>query len=518
MAEYIGITLGPIGETMNLTSTPAGLWAASYLFSYLAHGIREKIGKDGLLQDDLKYDGEKTVGSLFSKGVGLYHDRIIYEADAEHTLENAVEAVKDSVAEIVKGFVDVVEFREEKPYIEQFFNDYFNIHIVSIETKPGESFLIKVNDALDAAELEKNFPTKIKYNPILKLFDGDNGGGEDNEETKKEKNENIKSSFLVSGNDDKRKQNWVLTGKTGYGIKDLPTIAASNERTYIEENGKKEKASKYYAVIRADGDNMGSTVKKILDEKSYIEFSDKCFRYGCKTAEIVLKYGGIPIYVGGDDLLCIAPLMCFEGKKTFLDMISEIRKAFKEEFEGEPDLSFGVQIQYHKAPLYEALDRSAGLLFGTAKANKPGALAINLQKHSGQSADVLIKGIGQEAGGKMILNKLDELIIKHASEKTLKSVGKHVSDFAVLLDNARKDDTSIDHFFDNVFDNGVSDKDREYIDEVKELAKLINKHAGDADKDNKDDKKDKKLSDKLGSAIRLIKFFSEKLDKEEKKQ
>ena len=31
--KYIGITVGPIVETLLLTTKPAGLWGASYIFS-----------------------------------------------------------------------------------------------------------------------------------------------------------------------------------------------------------------------------------------------------------------------------------------------------------------------------------------------------------------------------------------------------------------------------------------------------------------------------------------------------
>ena len=33
---YVAITIGPIGDTMQLSTSPAALWASSYLFSWLA--------------------------------------------------------------------------------------------------------------------------------------------------------------------------------------------------------------------------------------------------------------------------------------------------------------------------------------------------------------------------------------------------------------------------------------------------------------------------------------------------
>lgn len=509
MTNYIGITLGPIEDTMELTSTPAGVWAASYLFSFLAHEIRYNIGKSELLQDELPYDpnDNKKVSHIYEKGVGLYHDRIIFEESDKYSLDVTVNAVKQAVDEIVKGFSASEIAKEDK--LKEFFYSYFNIHILRVPVKDGESFLIKVNDALDATELEKVFPSSIQTNPILSLFDGD----------EEKKNELIKKSFLVSGGSEQKIRNWILTNDSERGIKDLPTIAKAINSNKESPYGEKDKAKYYYAVVQADGDSMGDTVKAIQDEKNYKEFSEQCIRYGCKTAEIVLKYGGIPIYVGGDDLLCIVPLMYkIDGdNRTFLDMVKEIRKEFKNEFQNEPDLSFGIQIQYIKAPLHEALKQSASLLFDNAKSNKPGAMAINLRKHSGQSAQVLLKRIGDEEQGSIVLDNLNDLIKKHVDEETLKSVGKHIADFAELFNQAGQRG-AIDQFFDNVFDNGVSDNDKRYIDNISDFTKELIKQIQlktEKDKDDEAKTKDKKLSDELSGYIRLIKFFSEKVDREE---
>lgn len=493
MAKYIGITLGPIGDTMSLTSTPAGLWAASYLFSFLAHEIRRGIGKEGLLQDDYEYKPGFTVRSLYEKGVGLYHDRIIYEADEIHDLDNAYIAVKNAVDTVIDGFAVSDAIKTEKANIKDFFERYLNIHIVCMDIEDNENFLFKINDVLDAAELEKSFPTVLSQkNPVLALFEGK----EDN------RNAAIKTSFLMARKND----NVIMLHDSERRIKDLPSIAAAVENSPYKNN---EKALRYYAVIRADGDNMGAAIKKITNEADYHDFSRRCFDYGCKTAETVLRYCGIPIYVGGDDLLCISPLMVGnkdEEALTFLDMIREIRDGFKQIFP-EGDLSFGVQIQYVKAPLYEALDRSGGLLFGTAKSNKPGAVAINIQKHSGQSAETLMKYSTVE--GEKVCDQVNRLIKMHASEETLKSVGKHISDFSVLFNCAGQGgEDKLENFFKNVFDNGVSDSDRNYLNKINTLANLII-NAAESEKRKIDP------AEEIGAYIRLIKFFSEKLIDEE---
>lgn len=564
MAKYIGITLGPIGDTIDLSSTPAGLWGASYLFSYIAHEIRNNLqgmGVKGLIFDDEIYDSAsdsrltgKSVGELFEKGIGLYHDRIIYACndDEDEALKTAGTAVKDAVSMIVGGFEKSSLFNDpsSKIEIDKFFYGYFNIHIVCLEA--GEDFLFKVNDALDAAELEKNFASQLDENIILSLFD--------NKKDEAKRNEAIKQSFLVTHDiaiGDKRNQpnKWILFDAKRDKIKDLPYISSGKPHSAYEE-GEKAKPYYYFAVIRADGDNMGQTIKEtIKDEASYQAFSKACIKYGCKTANKVLEYGGIPIYVGGDDLLCIVPLMeIVNGQtKTFMDLIAEIRQIFITEdcFKNGPDLSFGVQIQYYKAPLYEALDKSYSLL-GTAKGKKPGACAINIEKHSGQSAGILIEGFCDKEKGQDAFKKVNELICwkvnDHSSdgenqkantsgkkEQLLHSVGSHIAEFEKFLNQAEKmGPEAVNNFFDNFFDSSFTDSQKKFLTNIKILATEMDHVYGiDQKKDlpiakkslatetdrvhDVDQNKELSVAEKLEACIRLIKFFSEKAERGEER-
>ena len=50
--KYIGITIGPIVKTLMLTTTPAGLWGASYIFSYYTKKLIESLKEDLNLSDE----------------------------------------------------------------------------------------------------------------------------------------------------------------------------------------------------------------------------------------------------------------------------------------------------------------------------------------------------------------------------------------------------------------------------------------------------------------------------------
>lgn len=77
--KYIGITIGPILQTLEEAGTPAALWFASSYFSDLTRRICQAltIHMEGI-QIYSPYYSETTVDN---DGVGKYHDRIIFSAD-----------------------------------------------------------------------------------------------------------------------------------------------------------------------------------------------------------------------------------------------------------------------------------------------------------------------------------------------------------------------------------------------------------------------------------------------------
>ena len=58
--KYIAITIGPIFDTMNLVSSPAALWASSYIFSSVAKEICH------ILKTDYNIDEEQIITPYYS--------------------------------------------------------------------------------------------------------------------------------------------------------------------------------------------------------------------------------------------------------------------------------------------------------------------------------------------------------------------------------------------------------------------------------------------------------------------
>jgi CRISPR-associated protein Cmr2 len=169
-----------------------------------------------------------------------------------------------------------------------------------------------------------------------------------------------------------------------------------------------EKPSPYYALLQADGDNMGDAIDKLEDLNSHRKFSERLSDFAKSVSKIVIeKYKGSLVYAGGDDVLAFLPL------HTVIQCSRELADQFKNKLRDEkviafqPTLSVGVVIAHHMEPLQEALTlvRKAEKI---AKTEGKNALAIILSKRSG--FDTIIRGGWQPAAGE----PLDYRLIRFA--------------------------------------------------------------------------------------------------------
>ena len=83
--DYYGITVGPISHTINLTSSPGGLWMASFLFSYIVKKLVKKLTVAGVevLIPTLEDENQ-------SSKVGSYPDHIIFSGEIEGNQINSI--------------------------------------------------------------------------------------------------------------------------------------------------------------------------------------------------------------------------------------------------------------------------------------------------------------------------------------------------------------------------------------------------------------------------------------------
>ena len=506
MSKYIGITIGPIFDTMNLSSSPCALWASSYIFSFISKSICEKLVENGIEKDSIispcfnfDYDDELKKAVSRNDGTGLFHDRIIFEKPENFDL-NTIKSIKADVIKSVNKKFDINNEEYLKNYI-----------MISAAEYKADNPILGSTQIFDCLELSKSFVIKESNNPILDVFTSANtDGSDDKAKTAISRNDSIKSIVETK----LKIENWQLFDDDEENtIKDLGEIACSDDSDDSDNSDKKYK--NYFAVVRSDGDNMSKIISSLSEKADFKHFSSICLKYCAAVADKVKEFGGVTIYAGGDDLLALIP--CKKEKDTVFDFIKGVNGVFEEKFRTYidkikksneakadkdktpvPSLSFGIMICYEKYPLYEALKYSADLLFDKAKSVK-NCSVINLQKHSGQSVELLIPN---SAVDKII--SLQNEALKE-TDKTLLSALHKISLFEILFNQA--DNNSIEHIFINTFD-AASHKDNDFVH--KTLPNAYEKIVLVEDRVKlTDDKKDSRAN-AFSSLMRIMKFYVEK--------
>jgi CRISPR-associated protein Cmr2 len=168
---------------------------------------------------------------------------------------------------------------------------------------------------------------------------------------------------------------------------------------------------KYVAVVQLDGDGLGKAITKIsatdADGSRFRRFSERLLSYADAAVKMVIDYGGLPVYAGGDDLLFLAPVAMRHNEEAtnVLSLCARLDDLFQKEMDDESlSLSGGVFVSYYKFPLGEAV-AAAGKLEKRAKKfaiyreqdklndpkkewephRKKQAITLEVRKHSGQS-------------------------------------------------------------------------------------------------------------------------------------
>ncbi|MDL2324171.1 hypothetical protein LJC61_03340 [Ruminococcaceae bacterium OttesenSCG-928-A16] len=478
-ATYIGITIGPIYDTIRLSSTPAALWAASYLYSHIAKRICEET------VSQIK-DGDKAAiitpyfcgnTAKMDEGVGLFHDRIIFETDRPSIdmgiIQNIFGLVKDEIAQLLNDQTGWIQ-------------SYLQFHAVAFES--DDNPILDSSPYLDAIELAKSFPDKTANNPLAELFES------------ADKNTRIRMQIK----DGLHLSSWPLFSGEPQFQSRLPDmeyiVGKKSETKRCLQNREKlyEKPYSYYAIVQSDGDKFG----EYIASHEPLEASRKCLDFCLAAAEMIQGYGGVTIYAGGDDLLFLAPLWekpnepDVGNRRNILEFLLEVKEKFCDVFGSDgPTISFGVAVRFYKYPLYEAFDEAYSLLFRKAKATR-NSLALSLRKHSGQNAEFVLEQFDDSE----ISRILSGMIVKRKDGDFLQSTATKLWQFRPLFAQALSmNDNAVKNVFENIFDSEIHTKYQSELDEVRELLLCLN-----------DQKTPEERLQELDALLRFVKFFSEK--------
>lgn len=189
-------------------------------------------------------------------------------------------------------------------------------------------------------------------------------------------------------------------------------------RKFLKDALGGETPSPYYALLLADGDNMGKVIDNIshiqidelVDTEKHRRLSQELSAFAKGVSEIVVKkHQGSLVYAGGDDVLAFVPLhkvlQCGRDlADTFKTKLAKFN--FREQENGneyQPTLSVGVAIAHHLEPLQDTLTLVRKAERAAKKVDGKEALAIILSKRSG--FDITIKGSWKTEGLKRPLDQ-----------------------------------------------------------------------------------------------------------------
>jgi len=330
--NYIAYTIGPIYETifrtLNDDNKTRRLKAGSYFFSYFMKKLLVELKPQ--VEVLVPYVGDYVLEKEHK--VGLFHDRLIARSERDsqelsRIFENALESVYAQLAEETGNGCEA-----------QGFADAMDNHLLITSEEElkriDENIIFAINRVLDSMELQRTM-----------VEDQTN---------------------CIEAYQDKRVQERKGRVRT------------------LEEIGKE---MGYYAVITADGDNMGEKIRTLATEDpAGIEtLSHKLSRFFVEDEGVYTltqeTFGGELIYAGGDDILAFVPVKY--AQRSFLEYAKALSERFEDYLGEEVSLSFGINIVFYKYPLRDAIQGAFKLLY-EAKSELGATMALEVTKHSGQ--------------------------------------------------------------------------------------------------------------------------------------
>jgi len=418
MDHYLAITIGPITKTMQIAQKTREFWAASMLFSILSKYLCEALKKQGIKEEDFFLPSKKNF-SRQMQNIGLYADRIICKAnetilkifEEKRFDEDVLTIVFNNLTKEVKDLLNIAALDTET------LKSYFKIYAVIKTVDDNEEIAKDLFNRLDVLELYNTGSSNNSSQKNLKTFFENVNTRYEEENELDEQKKVISNSFIKTYTDN--------TLKDLNDNKRIPSIVEISTKPLVKKDDKQAQKiykqilnrniwkktpnenklfealktsfpdslknhHRYIAILQADGDKLGSHLTTLTNTAIFVDIQDALYDWGDKALSVLQAYGALPIYIGGDDLMCFAPVN--NGNKTILELAKEINDAYNNNATlktAKSTLSIAIKIAYYKAPMGESYEETFPLLKEVAKQHvynnkEANSCAISYDKHSGQ--------------------------------------------------------------------------------------------------------------------------------------
>ncbi len=156
----------------------------------------------------------------------------------------------------------------------------------------------------------------------------------------------------------------------------------------FERYAGKVRPKPYYALLAADGDNMGVAIDYLTTQPNpqaqHRDLSVALSAFAEAVEHIVEDNGGVLIYSGGDDVLAYLPLhTVLHCANALAGEFATTLAAFKTEKGVSPTLSTGIVVAHHLEPLSDVLELARGAERAAKAVPGKHGLAITVSKRSG---------------------------------------------------------------------------------------------------------------------------------------
>lgn len=536
---YTAITIGPIGKTLAKARSVKSFWTASYLFSWIMRKLLEKLPKENFEILSPYRAGKDVLGEI-SKKVGLFPDRLFAKGELKEGEEDedGLKKIKEKIfGGLAREFISTFQ-REEKDieqkiakesdpkrkreleeiksrysnaalkgeeYISEYLENYLSISCITVELNSDCNILEQLNSYLDTQELFNKAPIQTNED-YIELFI-----------------EASKNSFLQGYSKERAFPSTSEIAVSGW--EQNPPKDENGEVEYSQLTSKTgfRNCYKYLAVIKADGDGFGTYIENLnVNKKNELtRFTKSFFEFSVEVAdELIQKTKARPVYIGGDDLFLFTPVLEGNTEKDVFNLIKEIDKLFIQKEIGEGlSMSYGVSIFYYKSPMSEAIEIAESMLKKAKEKKeekkeekKKDAVAISIQKHSGQRIEFLLPckhstdKCKQETG---LYKKATELIRAFKEDESmLNSLIYWIEDMyeTIFTDEVALYKERINAVFDNFFDEGIHKENETFFALLKDFIYSMHR-SEDAPRELKEKKK------LLHGILRYCQFVTSKTEK-----